>query len=39
MYVDNSETIELKYFAVDELPELFCRQHDEINSDLINKFR
>ena len=35
---DNLETLELKYFDVDELPVMFCKQHEEIKVDLINKY-
>ena len=31
---DNLETVELKYFDLDETPELFCKQHEEIKNDL-----
>ena len=31
---DNFETIELQYFDLDEIPELFCKQHEEIKNDL-----
>lgn len=31
---DHSETIELKYFSVEELPEMFCKQHEELKADL-----
>ena len=31
---DNLETVELKYFDLDEMPELFCKQHEEIKNDL-----
>ena len=26
-----------KYFSIDELPEMFCRQHEEIKDELIKK--
>ena len=35
---DNLETLELKYFDIDELPVMFCKQHEEIKADLINKY-
>ena len=35
---DNLETLELKYFGIDELPVMFCKQHEEIKADLINKY-
>ena len=35
---DNLETLELKYFDIDELPVMFCKQHEEIKVDLINKY-
>lgn len=31
---DNHESVDLKYFDLDEMPELFCRQHEEIKNDL-----
>ncbi len=31
---DNLETVELKYFDLNEMPELFCKQHEEIKNDL-----
>lgn len=33
---DNVETLELKYFAIDELPEMFCVQHEEVKNQLKN---
>ena len=35
---DSLETLELKYFDIDELPVMFCKQHEEIKVDLINKY-
>lgn len=35
---DNLETIGLKYFVIDELPEMFCKQHEEIEDELIRKY-
>ena len=32
---DDRETIGLKYFALDEMPALFCKQHEELKSDLL----
>lgn len=26
---DNLETVDLQYFGLDEMPELFCKQHEE----------
>ena len=34
MKCDDFETVELKYFALDEMPELFCRQYEESKNDL-----
>lgn len=34
---DNLETIGLKYFAINELPEMFCKQHEDLKNDLIEK--
>lgn len=31
---DNVETVELKYFDIDKLPEMFCKQHEEIKATL-----
>lgn len=31
---DHYETAHLKYFGLDEMPELFCKQHEEIKNDL-----
>ncbi len=31
---DNNETLELKYYNLDEMPELFCKQHENIKKDL-----
>ena len=35
---DNDETLELKYFALDELLEMFCAQHEEVKNELKNIF-
>ena len=34
---DNLETIGLKYFAINDLPEMFCKQHEDLKNDLIEK--
>ncbi|MBO4914761.1 MAG: NUDIX hydrolase [Oscillospiraceae bacterium] len=34
---DNFETVELKYFNLDEMPELFCKQHEETKNDLLKR--
>lgn len=34
---DDAETLELRYFALDEMPPLFCRQHEELKSDLLKR--
>ena len=31
---DNDETLELKYFPLNEIPELCCKQHEEIVRDI-----
>lgn len=31
---DDLETVDLQYFSLDEMPELFCKQHEETKSDL-----
>ena len=34
---DQDETLELRYFALDEMPELFCKQHEEAKMDLLKR--
>lgn len=34
LYCDSEETMELKYFPLDSMPELFCKQHEEIWRDI-----
>lgn len=36
---DGVETLALQYFALDELPELFCRQHEQIRDELLARRR
>lgn len=31
---DENETLELKYFSLDNMPELFCKQHEELLKDI-----
>lgn len=33
--INNSETAALKYFALDDIPPLFCKQHRDILADII----
>lgn len=35
---DHVESIELKYFPINGLPDMFCQQHEEIKRDLVKKF-
>lgn len=35
---DNLEALKLKFFDIDEMPVMFCKQHEEIKVDLINKY-
>lgn len=35
---DNLETMDLKFFSIDKLPEMFCKQHEELKMDLIKKY-
>ena len=35
MYCDEKETLELKYFSLDNLPEVFCKQHEDILCDIL----
>lgn len=34
---DQDETLELRYFALEDMPELFCRQHEEMKRDLLRR--
>lgn len=34
LFCDGGETLELKYFAPDDMPELFCKQHEEFWRDI-----
>ena len=34
LFCDREETLELKYFPLDNMPELFCRQHEELLEDI-----
>ena len=31
---DKEETLELKFFSLDHMPEMFCKQHEEILNDI-----
>ncbi len=35
---DENETLELKYFSLNDMPELFCKQHEELLRDIKNLF-
>ncbi len=37
LFCDNEETLELKYFALDSVPALFCKQHEELLSDIRSR--
>lgn len=32
---DGGETLELRYFSQDELPEIYCRQHEDMTADFF----
>lgn len=34
LFCDREETLELKYFSLNQLPELFCKQHEALAHDL-----
>ena len=34
LFCDNKETLELKYFPLNDVPKLFCKQHEEILEDI-----
>lgn len=36
LYCDMEETLELKYFSLEDVPELFCKQHEEFWNDIKN---
>lgn len=35
---DDKETVDLKYFDVDKLPEMFCKQHEEVKEVIAKMF-
>lgn len=37
LFCDGRETLELKYFAPDDMPELFCKQHEEFWCDIMKE--
>lgn len=37
LFCDGNETLELKYFAKDDKPELFCKQHEEFWCDIMKE--
>lgn len=37
LYCDKEETLELKYFSLNNMPELFCKQHEDILCDIKNR--
>ena len=37
LYCDKEETLELKYFSLNSMPELFCKQHEDILCDIKNR--
>lgn len=37
VYCDKDETLELKYFSLDNMPELFCKQHEDFLYDIKTK--
>ena len=34
LFCDKEETLALKYFPLDNMPELFCKQHEELLADI-----
>ena len=34
---DELETVDLRYFGLDEMPQLFCKQHEEAKNDLLRR--
>lgn len=37
IFCDKDETLELKYFSLDNMPKMFCKQHEDILSDIRSK--
>ena len=37
LFCDNDETLELKYFPVNDTPKLFCKQHEDLLEDIKSK--
>lgn len=35
--INDNESLELKFFPIDEIPELFCKQHEDMLEDIKNK--
>ena len=35
--VDGDETLDLKFFPLDDMPPLFCKQHEDCLQDLLEK--
>ena len=35
--INDDESLELKFFPIDETPELFCKQHEDFLEDIKNK--
>ena len=34
--INDNESLELKFFPIDEIPELFCKQHEDLLEDIKN---
>ena len=34
LFCDEEETLELRYFQLNNMPELFCKQHEDILNDI-----
>lgn len=37
MRCDKEETLDLQWFSLDNMPELFCNQHEEMLRDIRNR--
>lgn len=37
MFCDKDETLELKFFSLDNMPKLFCKQHEDLLYDIKSK--
>lgn len=39
LFCDGDETLELKWFALENIPELFCKQHQDVLNDIKKRLK